>query len=768
MTSREGLPGRGRAWAGGWARVAVCLGGLCWRCLAQGAVAPPPDLQAAIEARTTAALLREECALQPPEVLSVLRPVMTRADAKLAEGSSLLTGGYRSEAAAAFREAAGLYRDVVQGPALLTRLAAADRALTPVRLLAEVELPPEKTTAARDCLRKVAALLRAGEFEGAVAELDKAREAFAAVLPLAPDATLETAVAARLRMLAARAWVRDVPPVVSRPKNVDPLAGIEGRLAGLRDPDLLTGGQAGRPALSGDLVARALAAEEAAGMALDDRQYALAQALFGSAARLYGALAALQARREVVLAVRDGAERERELAESAFAGPVRPVSFELGRQALADADRALAAEQLETARDRFAAAAEQFAVARREAPAMNAANQAQQAWIRALRAADTEIVQRREADALAGAKAQANEAEKRLVAGDYEAAAAGWTQAAATVTAALAEAYALENRARGELLTGRLQRALAAGEKLTAERLLAELETLMAGDPRMPGLRADVSAMPWPPAMNVPLPGDLSLEMVLVKPGSFVMGSDTGPEDERPPHRVTLTRPFYVGRYEVTQEQWRAVMGTNPSHFQGPRRPVENVTWEECQRFLDLLNRNARESLAGIYVFRLPTEAEWEYACRAGSTAQFGLADDCEDLGQCAWFEGNSGHETHEVGTRAPNAWGLFDMRGNVCEWCADWSGTYRPEDATDPVGPAAGSDRVFRGGSWLAPAGMCRPSARQRFNPRFRLAHVGLRVSLGPPLATEGGEPAQQPAAAPPHAAGQNGQTTARQEGGN
>ena len=205
-----------------------------------------------------------------------------------------------------------------------------------------------------------------------------------------------------------------------------------------------------------------------------------------------------------------------------------------------------------------------------------------------------------------------------------------------------------------------------------------------------------------------------AMEFVWIPPGEFRMGSTSSraDDDERPRTRVRISEGFYLGKYEVTQELYQAVMGTNPSHFSGcDRCPVEEVSWDDAQEFVERLNaRSAGTS------YRLPTEAEWEYAARAGTRGD----DYPEDLDAIAWHEGNSGDRTRPVGQKAPNAWGLHDMLGNVYEWVQDWYGTYPGGRVADPRGPSAGRHdlRVYRGCSWFISGGPndttdCRPSSR-------------------------------------------------------
>ena len=215
----------------------------------------------------------------------------------------------------------------------------------------------------------------------------------------------------------------------------------------------------------------------------------------------------------------------------------------------------------------------------------------------------------------------------------------------------------------------------------------------------------------------------LGMAFVRIPAGEFIMGeSKSALTVNRPCHRVKISQPFYLGRHLVTQAQWEAVMGSNPSHFQGrPEHPVERVSWDDIQAFLRQLNE--REAIGP---YRLPTEAEWEYACRSGSTTPYSLGEEADQLKDYSWY-GGSTESTQPVGHKWPNAWGLHDMLGNVWEWCHDGRRTYTVDAVVDPMGPTgAGADRAIRGGSWNSAAHGVRE--RCGFAPDTRYGHIGFR----------------------------------------
>jgi formylglycine-generating enzyme required for sulfatase activity len=239
------------------------------------------------------------------------------------------------------------------------------------------------------------------------------------------------------------------------------------------------------------------------------------------------------------------------------------------------------------------------------------------------------------------------------------------------------------------------------------------------------------------------------MHLVFIPAGEFTMGSPDKEKDRRTneeQHKVTLTKPVYLGKYEVTQAEWKKVTGNSPSNFKGENNPVEQVCWEDCQEFLKRLNtptppspplRSGASSQTPTGqaptppLFCLPTEAQWEYACRAGTQTRFSFGDRDGDLGEYAWYSGNWDGKTHPVGGKKPNAWGGYDMHGNVWEWCEDWKAEYQAGTATDPKGPESGWYRVFRGGSWREDAADCRSALRYYGSPVSRLSIVGCRVCV-------------------------------------
>jgi len=222
----------------------------------------------------------------------------------------------------------------------------------------------------------------------------------------------------------------------------------------------------------------------------------------------------------------------------------------------------------------------------------------------------------------------------------------------------------------------------------------------------------------------------IGMQLVLIPAGSFRMGGDKKLEQaedhETPQHRVTFGREFWIGKYAVTQAQWSALMDDNPSEFSGKDRPVERVSWNDARVFLEKLNA-AEDTDA----YRLPTEAQWEYAARAGSASAYAFGSETSRLKEYAWYKTNSGGRTHRVGQLQPNDWGLYDMHGNVHEWCRDWfdRSYYSQSPAADPQGPDEGLAKALRGGDWGSEDWYCRCASRSLGSPDRRSSRVGFRV---------------------------------------
>lgn len=232
----------------------------------------------------------------------------------------------------------------------------------------------------------------------------------------------------------------------------------------------------------------------------------------------------------------------------------------------------------------------------------------------------------------------------------------------------------------------------------------------------------------------------IGMKFVLIPKGTFTMGSPTSEKERNTnerQHQVTISKEYYLGVTEVTQEQYKRVIGINLSNFQDDKvegsslnHPVDGVSWAEAIAFSKNLSELPAEKNAGR-VYRLPTEAEWEYACRAGSKSAYCFAESSKSLGDYAWSLSNSNNRTHSVGEKKANAWGLHDMHGNVWEWCSDFYGDYPVGSVNDPTGPREGSYRVFRGGSWELGAAVCRSASRSWNTPLLQYHAIGFRLAM-------------------------------------
>jgi formylglycine-generating enzyme required for sulfatase activity len=333
------------------------------------------------------------------------------------------------------------------------------------------------------------------------------------------------------------------------------------------------------------------------------------------------------------------------------------------------------------------------------------------------------------------------EAEKRVVADDADIKSSGVLTALRKYRAAVAKAEQNKNARRAVLLKSyvaqldAMVKQLVTQDKIdSAKKVQDELRkaktSLAELAPRPPVEKGSTPTVE--PKQSAPqvaggfraidLGDGLKMDFVLIPAGSFAMGSTKG---EVPPTKVAITKAFYISKYEVMQEQWEALMGENPSSHKDAKNPVETVSWGDCQNFLSKLQEKAK----GMDV-RLPTSAEWEYACRAGSKTEFCYGNEEIQVSQYGWWMGNSDNVAHPVGAKKANAWGLYDMHGNVWEWCFDWDG--EPDGfaaKNDPAGPPEGTARTRRGGSFENEAGACRSCSRIGLGPDDRASDVGLRV---------------------------------------
>ena len=260
-------------------------------------------------------------------------------------------------------------------------------------------------------------------------------------------------------------------------------------------------------------------------------------------------------------------------------------------------------------------------------------------------------------------------------------------------------------------VSGDIGKNISAGEKQISWKVLEEREQLVGDKIKF----------------KVVASGKKSFEpeMIFVEGGTFQMGSSSGESDEKPIHSVTLSA-FNIGKYEVTQAQWKAVMGNNPSNFTGcDDCPVENVSWNDVQQYISKLNSQTGKN------YRLPTEAEWEFSARGGKSSKGYTYSGSNDLNSVAWNSDNSGSKTHAVGGKQANELGVYDMTGNVWEWCSDWYGTYNSYSETNPTGASSGQDRVLRGGSWYGDASGCRAAIRDWINPDYGGSSDGFRLVL-------------------------------------
>jgi len=714
---------KGRVGAGRGAVLALCvvlvvsLTG-CSKA-SEGAGSGSGTLNDAIKARTDASLLSVDVLKLDNDVRDVMRKTITKAESKEMEGNILLTKDRYAQAVEAYKEASTLYEQALDGKKVMKDLADAKAKAERAAVLAEGS-SEEQLKEPRRLVTNADGYEQAGDYAGAIAEYGKAQAAYAKLVSGAGTATLDDAVAARTAMLASKKQIKDISSAQTTLglRAVAPGAGErpEGKPKGPK------------PGSFADVAGKAVIAETSGAKALEDREYGPARALFVKADEFYRQAAALEAKRDAVIAGRGKAEDAMKAADDAFKSDARTASFQRGKESLVDGGKALSEDDYEKAAGFFAKAMDFFATARDEAKVMNDFSAAQGDYAAAGSAADEAFLAKYAAAEWKAAKDKAADAAAKASAGDYKIATTGMKDATDALKAASAKALTAENTDKAAPVVARLEEEVARRDKFAAEDTLAQLEALVPSDARMPGLRDKVAATPGPKKeITVDLGGGVKMEMVLIRPGSFMMGSEKGAPDEKPVHKVRITRPFYMGKYEVTQEQWQAVMGTSPSKFKGAKNPVEQVSWNDCQDFMKKLSEKV-----GGGAFRLPTEAEWEYASRAGTTTEYSFGDSDSAYGEYAWYSANSGSATHPVGQKKPNAWGLYDVHGNLWEWCSDFydTGYYAQSPADDPTGGGSGGARVLRGGSWGDDATFCRAAYRCSFDPSSSYYYYGLRAA--------------------------------------
>lgn len=677
----------------------VCIMAACDRTPSSNVPVSGPPINEpgpAVEARTAATVAQQQVAALEASAREAMQHLIDAADTKQDEGDTHLSNQQYADAAHAFNESAAMYQQVLHGRDVLIQLTSLRNQAAEARLLVELNADADELRPIRLLELNSEGYFEAGDFDAALAELDKARQAYTALLPVLEPAVLDDAVAARTAMLAARALIT----AQSRQIETGPL------------PILL---------------AQAQETEEAARRALAQRSYTPARELFVKAEAFYRVALEEQSWQVRVAHARTKAEARRELADSAYHTNIRPASFERGAQLLLDGNTAAAQQEHESAEVLYGSAVEQFEVAQREAAMVNAASDAQRSWFRELQSADRGLLAQHVQEAFDAAQNHANEGDGAYGSGQYEEAEALYAEAVDALARAVDEAVTQQNHDVAKPLVSQLAQKISTGDKFAAIPLLNQLQTMIPADTRMADMRQRVIDMAWPAKQVIDLGGGVTMELLLIRSGSFTMGFDRGQKEELPMHHVTITTPYYFGKTEVTQAQWYAVMRTNPSKFKDMPRPVEQVSWNDCQVFL----RKLSDLVEHLGEFSLPTEAQWEYACRAGSNTTFFFGDDQNLLKEYGWYADTTDRKTRFVGEKKPNPWGLYDMYGNVWEWCADWHGSYKEADVIDPVGPAEGISRVFRGGGSASPGYSCRSAGRWRGEPTFTSAFVGLRLAI-------------------------------------
>ncbi len=410
--------------------------------------------------------------------------------------------------------------------------------------------------------------------------------------------------------------------------------------------------------------------------------------------------------------------------DSSFNHLLRPMSFTHGKQELSNADKSYSDGQFDTATKHAIAAFEHFTESTATASLFNTFFDSQKTWLDKLSVAEDDLLTNFATAKFQLAVSETENAKKAKMIGQIDLAIKYYQQASENISEAIALTKLEEKNVRAANLAAQLKNAIAIRDKTGAINLLTTLETINPGDSFLTLLRKNLNELPT--QLAIELGNGVNMEFSLIPPGSFVMGSEQGEANEKPMHKVTIANPFYLGIYQVTQEQWHAVIGKNRCATKGPKNPVDRVSWDDCQNFINKLTAKTPK-----FHFSLPTEAQWEYACRAGSTTEYYFGNNPDRLSEYGWFSLNSDCGSHPVGTLKPNAWYLYDMHGNIWEWCYDSfnSNYYASSPSKDPKGPDISSLRVLRGGSYYHQPNTLRSSYRFWAAHSQGLPYFGFRV---------------------------------------
>ncbi|MCX6907628.1 MAG: SUMF1/EgtB/PvdO family nonheme iron enzyme [Verrucomicrobia bacterium] len=680
--------------------VVVCL-------LAAGCGQPeskvPATPENAVEARNQMRAVRSQI---KSSGASYLQEMLRRGDGLEKSGGEALEAKNYAKALASFAEARKCYQQAIgieagmeaKREAAIAAQNAAEAARVAASAATKADARPAAFVAAVDTAKEAEDALAREEFEKAKKLYTRVAEGFKA-------AQADAEKAARAEMSnAAQAAKKDAEAARA------------------------AASAASKPDARPESFGAAANAEKEAGEALAKEDFAKAKELFARAAEGFkaaqsdGEKANRAELSRAAYAKKKEAEEERLTANVAFKTDARPESYVTAGNCMKEGEEALAKEDFAKAKELFTRAFENYKTAQADAGKIIRAEAARAAWIKQLAEADAALMERQAAADFAKVKAQAESA-AALAAKDPGQAAQQFTAATAALKELFAQARTKENLPKAVPFLARMENALRTGDWLQTHRTLGELEQLVPGEPRMADFRAKAAALPWPKELPVDLGGGATINFVLIQPGTFAMGEG----NEK--HDVTLTKPFYIGKFEVTQQQWQAVMGSNPSSWRGNKNPLENISWEACQGFLVKVN----EKLPGLKA-ALPTEAQWEYACRAGTTTKFSFGDNPDVLKEYAVYpfvRGWRNFETSPVGTKKPNPWGLYDMHGNVAEFCSDRFGPYPTSAQVDPQGADSGSDRVLRGGSCRDGPPFLTSRVRKDVMSGNVLSNAGLRLVL-------------------------------------